>query len=185
MDREVPGKALEAFRPFLCRLARERFPARLRGKLDPSDVVQQTLLEAHARRDRRRGGTDGEHAAWLRLMLLHNLADAGRRFRQAGRDLDRERPLPAGSSPPAGGPGEVAAKQSSPSQKAQQAELAGRLAEALAGLPEAQRQAVLLHYWQGASLAEIAREMGRTPAAAAGLLKRGLKQLRARLRESG
>jgi RNA polymerase sigma-70 factor (ECF subfamily) len=183
MDRDVRAKPLERFRDFLCQVARGRFPSRLRGKLDPSDVVQQTLLEAHDRRGQFRGGTDGECAAWLRLMLLHNLADARRRFEQARRDVARERPLPADSSPSAGGPGDVAAEYSSPSQQAQRAELAARLAEGLAALPEAQRQAVVLHYWQGASLAEIARELGRTPAAAAGLLKRGLKQLRARLQE--
>jgi RNA polymerase sigma-70 factor (ECF subfamily) len=184
MDRDVRAKPLEQFREFLCGLARGRFPARLRGKLDPSDVVQQTLLEAHGRRDQFRGGTDGECAAWLRLMLLHNLADAGRRFRQAGRDLDRERPLTPGSSASAPGPGDVPAEQPSPSQQAARAEQAARLAQELTALPGAQRQAVVLHYWEGASLAEIAREMHRTPAAVAGLLKRGLKQLRARLREA-
>jgi DNA-directed RNA polymerase specialized sigma24 family protein len=37
---------------------------------------------------------------------------------------------------------------------------------------------VVLYYWHGAAVAEIAQELGRTPAAVAGLLKRGLKQLR-------
>ena len=55
-------------------------------------------------------------------------------------------------------------------------------ADALARLPDAQREAVTLQYWHGRSLNEIAAHMGRTPAAVAGLLKRGLKQLRQALR---
>jgi RNA polymerase sigma-70 factor (ECF subfamily) len=183
MDRDVPCQPLEQRRGFLRQLARARFPGSLRAKLDPSDVVQQTLLEAHVKEDAFRGHTEGEQAAWLRLMLLHNLADAGRAFRQARRDLGRERPL-AGPASSAGPGADPAADQSSPSQAAQRAELAERLAEALAGLPDGPRRALLLHYWQGASLADIARELRRTPAAVAGLLKRGLKQLRARLHES-
>jgi RNA polymerase sigma-70 factor (ECF subfamily) len=182
MDRDVRPQPVEEFRDFLRRLAGNRFPARLRGKLDPSDVVQQTLLEAHRRQAQFRGTTDGEQAAWLRLMLLHNLADAGRAFRQDCRDLGREQPLagPASSSRAAIEP---AADESSPSQQAERAELAERLAEALTALPEGQREAVVLYYWHGAAVAEIAKELGRTPAAVAGLLKRGLKQLRQVLHE--
>ena len=55
------------------------------------------------------------------------------------------------------------------------------MAEALATLPEDNREALILHYFQGEPLAEVARQMDRTTASVAGLLKRGLKQLRARL----
>ena len=41
-----------------------------------------------------------------------------------------------------------------------------------------QREALVLHYWQGQTVGEIARHMDRGPAAVAGLIKRGLKQLR-------
>jgi DNA-directed RNA polymerase specialized sigma24 family protein len=51
-------------------------------------------------------------------------------------------------------------------------------------LPEAQREAIVLHYWQGCSLAEKeAQQLGRTPAAVAGLLHRGLRTLRGLLNE--
>ncbi len=75
------------------------------------------------------------------------------------------------------------ASQSSPSQKAQRTEDLLRLAEALAELPEAQREAVVLHYWQSQTLAQVATELGKTPAAVAGLLQRGLKSLRTMLTE--
>jgi RNA polymerase sigma-70 factor (ECF subfamily) len=72
----------------------------------------------------------------------------------------------------------LAAEQSTPSQKLDQHEQAIRLADALAQLPDAQREALVLQNWDNWSLAEIAEHMGRTPAAVAGLLKRGLKRLR-------
>jgi RNA polymerase sigma-70 factor (ECF subfamily) len=59
-----------------------------------------------------------------------------------------------------------------------------QLAEALARLPEAQREALTRHYLQGWSLEVIGRQIGRSPAAVAGLIKRGLKQLRLLLHES-
>ena len=72
----------------------------------------------------------------------------------------------------------LAAEQSSPSQQVEQHEQSLRLARALAALPEAQREALVLQHWHGWTLAQIGERMNRTPAAVAGLLKRGLKGLR-------
>jgi RNA polymerase sigma-70 factor (ECF subfamily) len=72
----------------------------------------------------------------------------------------------------------LAADQSTPSQAVGRHEDAVLLAQALARLPEHQRQALILRHCQGRSLEEISTELGRTPAAVAGLLKRGLHQLR-------
>lgn len=72
----------------------------------------------------------------------------------------------------------LAADQSTPSEHAVRHEQAVLLANALARLPEFQREALVLHYWQGCSLAEIAGRLDRTTDAVAGLLKRGLKHLR-------
>jgi RNA polymerase sigma-70 factor (ECF subfamily) len=56
------------------------------------------------------------------------------------------------------------------------------LAEQLAGLPEIQREVLLLRHCQGWSLNEIAAHLGRTRAAVASLLRRGLQQLRGHLK---
>jgi RNA polymerase sigma-70 factor, ECF subfamily len=77
----------------------------------------------------------------------------------------------------------LAADQSSPSQHALREEQLLRMAKALAALPETQRQAVELHHLRGWSLDEIARHLGTSKPAVAGLLHRGMKSLRQRLDE--
>jgi RNA polymerase sigma-70 factor (ECF subfamily) len=175
-----PGQILEPYRAYLRLLARMHLDRRLQGKLDPSDVVQQTLLQAHQAQGQFRGQTDAELAAWLRQILARNLAHAVRDLGRAKRDVGRERSLEAAlDASSARLEAWLAAEQSSPSQQAQRNELVARLAQAMESLPEAQREALVLHYWQGQSLAEIGQQLQRTPAAVAGLLHRGLTQLRA------
>ena len=183
-EAEHPALDLNRFRSYLLLLARGRLDVRLRGKLDPSDVVQQTLLEAHEGRVRFRGRTAGEQAAWLRQILARNLANAARDFGRAKRDVHREHALQAALDESASRlEAWLAAEQSSPSQQAERHDRALALAEALDTLPEGQREALVLRHWQGRSLAEIAQVMGCSTAAVTGLLYRGLKNLRQQLRE--
>src|SRR5262245_28489954 len=90
-----PGQPLEAYRGYLRMLAQLHFDSQLQGKLDPSDLVQQTLLKAHQGRDQYRGQTEAELKSWLRQILATTLADALRRFGRARRDLDLECSLEA------------------------------------------------------------------------------------------
>ena len=181
---EADGCLLERFRDYLLLLARLQLGPRLQGKFDASDVVQQTLLEAFAKRDQFKGG-EGERPAWLRQILAHNLADALRAFGQAKRDAGRERSIEAAIQESSARLGAwLAAEQSSPSQRVQRHEEAVRLAEALAELSEVNREALVLHYCENHQLAEVSKRMDRSTASVAGLLKRRLKQLRECLRES-
>jgi RNA polymerase sigma-70 factor (ECF subfamily) len=180
MQHEADGLAVERFRDYLVLLARAQLGEGLRGKLDPSDVVQQTLLDAHRQRAQFRGDTPAAMAAWLRRMLACNLADALRALGRQKRDAAREHSLDQSSARVEAW---LAAEQSSPSEQAQRGEELLRLTEALTALPEAQREALVLHYWQGQTLAETAAHLGRTATAVAGLLQRGLKALRATLKD--
>ena len=184
LPSEGEDRALERYREYLLMLARVQLDPRLREKLDASDVVQQTMLEAYQQQDRFRGSTEAQRAAWLRQILAHNLADALRGFRRAKRDVGRERSLQqALDQSSARIEGWLAAEQSSPSQRAMRNERVLQLAEALNTLSEPQREAVELHYWQGWSLSEIGEHLDRSTASVAGLLQRGLKKLRRQLQE--
>ena len=173
---------LERYRSYLMLLAEARLERRLRGKLDPCDVVQQTLLHAYQAWSQFRGTSEAELAAWLRQILVRTLLNCMRDFQRAKRDVVRERSLQAAlDQSSARLEAWLAAEESSPSQQALRVEQVVQVAEAISRLPEGQRQAVVLYYWQGCSLAEIADNLGRSVPAVAGLLHRGLKQLGQRL----
>jgi RNA polymerase sigma-70 factor (ECF subfamily) len=178
-------QGLERFRTYLHLLAGLHLNPRLRGKLDASDVVQQTLLQAHQAREEFRGQSEAELAAWLRQILARNLAHAQRDFGRAKRDLAREQSLAAALDASSAQLGAwLAAQESSPSQRAHHNEQVVHLAEAMAALPEPQRDALTWRYLEGRPLADIARQMDRSQAAVVGLLQRGLKKLRSLLAES-
>jgi len=167
---------LQRYRTYLLLLARSHDKM---GGDEASDMVQKTMLAAHAQRAEFRGRSPAELAAWLKQILRREVIDAYRHRRRLKRDVHREVPLEAevdGSFSRMDGC--LAAVESSPSQRVSREEEMISLASAIAQLPEAQREAVVLHHLQGATLAEVAAKLQRTEAAVAGLLHRGMKQLR-------
>jgi RNA polymerase sigma-70 factor (ECF subfamily) len=179
------NRPLEEFRSYLLLLARLQLDPGPRDRIDPSDVVQQTLLEAHAKAAQFHGD-DHALAAWLRKALANNLKDARLALRRAKRDVCREQPLNDAVERSADQlAGLLASPQSSPSQRAVRNEDLVKLAEVLSRLPEAQREAIVLHHLHHCTLAETALRLGRTDAAVAGLLHRGLKTLRTLMTSGG
>ncbi|MCI0739415.1 MAG: sigma-70 family RNA polymerase sigma factor [Gemmataceae bacterium] len=170
---------MEQFRDYLRLLAQLQMPARLRGKLDPSDLVQMTLLKAHEAEADFRGTTAAERAAWLRQILARTMANALRDHARAKRDIALERSLEdaLGASSTRLEAWLVAGGES-PSALAQHNEQVLELAAALAQLPEPQRDALVMRYCQGLALGDICQRMERTRPAIASLLRRGLKRLR-------
>jgi RNA polymerase sigma-70 factor (ECF subfamily) len=147
-------RPIEDHRDYLRLLVHLQIGPRLRAKLDASDVVQQAILQAHARRDQFRGRTEGEWLAWLRAILANALAAAARRFETQARNPGRERSLEAELDRSASQLERLlVADQSSPSELAVRGEELLRLAEALARLPDDQRQVIELHYLQGLPVA--------------------------------
>ena len=179
---DIPS--LDRYRSYLHFLARVQLGPQLQAKLDNSDVVQQTLLQAHRAIDQFRGSTPEEMAGWLRQILSRNLAHAIRDFGRGMRDVARERSLEASLGESSVRlEGWLAADQSSPSQRAERNERMLLVADAVEALSDVERQAVLMHYWQGLSPAEIAGQIDRTPVAVASLLHRTLKKLRGVLKK--
>lgn len=179
---------LERFRAYLRLLARMQLHPRLRSKMDASDIVQQTMLQAHRALGAFRGRSEAELAAWLRQILARNLTHAIRDHSRDKRDVSKERSLEQAfqggvDASSARLEAWLAADQTSIGAKAIRNERLLQLAEALETLPPAQRDAVELHYWQGVAIGEIAERMEKSPAAVAGLLHRGLKSLKERMAE--
>jgi RNA polymerase sigma-70 factor (ECF subfamily) len=181
------GQPLEKYREYLRLLARLQLDARLQAKLDASDIVQETFLKAYQAQieGRFREQSDAETEAWLRQILANTLADAVRKYAAAKQDLRLEQslqgPLEDSSSRLQAW---LEADQSSPSQQVVRQEQLRRLADALAQLPPDQRMAVELKKLHGRSVAAIAEQMGKSRAAVAGLIRRGLGRLRELLLES-
>jgi RNA polymerase sigma-70 factor (ECF subfamily) len=179
-DREALGRLLEAQRATLQRLAEGHLKGRLAVRVAASDVIQQTFLEAHRCFPQFAGHDAGGLLAWLQGILDHKVAGVVRDHALLQkRNVHREQSLDDSQGPLKD---ELDAGLSSPSQKAIRGEEAQRLARALAALPDDQREAVRLRHLEGWALADIARHLGRTPSATAGLLKRGIQALRRQLR---
>jgi RNA polymerase sigma-70 factor (ECF subfamily) len=177
-----PSQALEPFRSYLEVLARVHLDPRLRGKLDPADVVQQTLLRAYAAWPGLKDPDRPVLLAWLRRILARTLADVVKHYDRDKRAVDLERSLEADLDRSASGmAGWLVADQTSPSQAAQRNEEMLRLADALASLPEPQREAVVLKHLRGWTLQRIAEHLQRSIPSVASLLRRGLEELRRRL----
>ena len=176
-----PIQNIEHYRDYLLLLARGIQTPRTQAKLDASDVVQQTMLDAHAKLHEFQGANASQFAAWLRRILQNNFANAIRDLHRDKRDVRRERSIDY----------ErmvhdsfcridqwLVASQVSPSQHFSQHEQLLKLAGALERLPEAQRQAIVLYHLQGMTLAEVAHRLQRSETAIGGLVYRGIRSLR-------
>ncbi len=175
---------LERFREYLRLLARLQFPAILQTKLDPSDLVQQTLLNAHQALDQFRGKSFAEQAAWLRRIFANTLANVIRDYGRAGRDVALEQSLYASlDQSSARLEAWLASEQTPPIEAALRNEQFLILADQLATLPEVQREVLLLRYCEGWPVRRIAEHLGRTRPSVASLLRRGLTALRELLKD--
>jgi RNA polymerase sigma-70 factor (ECF subfamily) len=166
-------------RDYLGLAARARVESWLRAKVDASDLVQQTLLEAHRGFGHFQGATEAEWLAWLRRILDHNAADFIRHYRGTDkRQVAREVPLagPGNGSTACGFP-EPAAPGESPSAAAVRHESELQLAAALAKLSPDHREVILLRNLQRLPFDEVARRMSRSRPAAQMLWMRAIQKL--------
>ena len=89
-DPTAREQLFDIYRPYLHLLAQGQLGRHLRAKCDASDLVQQTLLEAHRDFSGFQGTQEVELLAWLRRILAHNLFNEARRFAARQRDASRE-----------------------------------------------------------------------------------------------
>jgi RNA polymerase sigma-70 factor (ECF subfamily) len=172
------GQLLESTRRYLLLVANRSMDAQLQQKIAPSDLVQETFIDAHRDFVRFTGDSEAELFAWLCQILTHKAADAGRKFRGTSkRNIAGEQPLAAGSSPGF----DVASKDPSPSGYAIDNENQRRLEDALKKLPADYREVIELRSLARLSFAEVGRRMGRSDDAAGKLWFRAIQQLREEL----
>ncbi len=165
---------LGEYREWLKALALTQIAADLRGRIDPSDIVQHTLCDALRDLPASPDTNRPRMMAWLRTILRHNLIDAFRRLKYAPRvSLDDSLALTDGNMSRF-----LVADQSAVGARIERQERALVLAERLRQLTPAQAEAILLKHCQGMSVDEICRHMQRTPEAVGGLLRHGLRRLR-------
>ena len=174
----------ERFRSYLRMIAEINLDRRLRPKLDASDIVQQTLLQAHRAINDFDGSSEEQMAAWLRKILARNLSHAVRDFGREKRDVRREVNLSQAIDQSTLHFDRILeSDQTSPSLNAIRNERWMQLVSEMHLLPESQRVAVALYYLEGCGISEICKRLDKTPAAVGGLLKRGLRKLRQSLDE--
>ncbi|HEV3445637.1 MAG TPA: sigma-70 family RNA polymerase sigma factor [Gemmataceae bacterium] len=182
-NAESLGALLEFYRNYLYLLARTQIDLHLQARANPSDVVQETFLQACGHFKQFRGTSEKELLCWLRRILLNNLARlvekqilAQKRNVRREVSLDRYRTLLHNSSEHF--ETALVSQISSPSVQAQRRELASLVADQLARLPAAYREVIVLRNLEGLAFDEVARRMNRSPGAVRVLWLRALDQLR-------
>lgn len=182
-DKCIDEDGIDQYRSYLILIAQIQLAEQNRRVVDASDIVQRSLLEAHIHRAEFRGET-GNMVAWLRQILANNIQDAFRFDRRQKRDVRRgvslDESLSRISQRMVVG---LASSVSSPSQHAIREEELIQLSDAMLQLPDDQREVVRLHHLQEWPLRDIAAHLSRTEAAVAGLLFRGLRNLRKMLNQ--
>lgn len=170
-SNEALGRLLECCRDYLLHMANQELDSDLRTKESPSDMVQQTFLEARKDFGRFQGGAEEEWRAWLTKILAHNIANCRRSYRDTQkRQLDREVPLD-------GLQGVLPGSDLTPSGILGQKEERQELEAALSRLTTEYRQVVLLRYQDKRSFEEIGQIMNRSPDAARKLWSRAVEKL--------
>jgi RNA polymerase sigma-70 factor (ECF subfamily) len=184
-DPATLDQLLDIYRNYLRVLAQVWLADEMLGKLDPSDLVQETLLKAYQRFHQFQGGTEAELAIWLRRILSRLVVDVVRRYQGASRDVRRERSLDRDFD----GSADafrllMAASGSSPSHKTHRRELGVLLAEALVELSAGQRQVIILRSLKEKEWKQVAQAMDRTVSSVRAMWLRGLTELRTSLQKN-
>src|SRR5580704_16560062 len=179
-DQEARNELFERCRAYVSIVARAQVGSWLQAKVDHSDLVQQTLLEAHRGLNNFRGSTDGEWMAWLKRIVQTNAADFVRHYgkagkRRAAREVSLDARVGDDSEGPTRDPGDSG--QQTPSQIVLRREEELEISQAVSQLPEDYQEVIILRNLERLPFDEIAERMGRSRPAVQMLWMRALKKL--------
>ncbi|MHC4342970.1 MAG: sigma-70 family RNA polymerase sigma factor [Planctomycetota bacterium] len=151
-DRQAAGKLARRYEAPLRAAIHRRLGPDLHAKVDTDDIFQSTIFESVQDLGGFRYRGEQAFLGWLTTLAERRIRDKARYHRAGKRDQRREHPLPAES--------ELAGERTTPTQGAVRAELTEQLREAMAQLPDADRQIVELHSFQGLGFKEVAERLG-------------------------
>lgn len=171
-DREALGRLLNRCRNYLLLVASKNLTPALRVKVSPSDIVQESFLEAWRSFGHFNGDSEEELLGWLRNIVRNTVVDTHRQYRTEKRQLNREIPLAQMSRAEA--PLDPA---ESPIKQMQVLERDERLEKTLQQLPEHYRRVIWMHAIDELTFVQIARRLGSTAEAVRKLWKRAAEEL--------
>jgi RNA polymerase sigma-70 factor (ECF subfamily) len=181
-DRHALGEFFARHRSRLLKMVGLRLDRRLRGRLDPDDVLQEAFLDAARRL--------GEYAAdprmppflWLRFLTMQRLVALHRlHLGVQGRDAGREVSLFHGSLPAADSrslAAQLLGRLTTPSRAAIRAETQIRIQEALDAMDPIDREILALRHFEELNNGEAAAVLGIHKAAASNRYVRALRRLK-------
>jgi RNA polymerase sigma-70 factor (ECF subfamily) len=183
-DRSALGALLARQRSAMREQVALHLDLRMAARADPSDVVQDAQADLTRRIDDFLARDPMPFHLWARKTVYERLLDLHRHhLRRAKRAAGREVPLPERSSLLLARP--LIDNGPSPSQRVAARELAGRVARAVAGLTEADREVLLMRHAEGLPFGEVAMLLGVEPAAARKRFGRALIRLQGALAREG
>ncbi|MCA9237360.1 MAG: sigma-70 family RNA polymerase sigma factor [Planctomycetales bacterium] len=185
-SRECFGRLLSLYRNYLKLLVVAQLEKTLRRRLSPSDVVQETFLEANRDFGQFRGTSAGEFCAWLRRILVNNVHRAvEQHVLAAKRSVHREVSLDAVANSLEQSTVRLdsilAESIASPSARLQQNEQQLALANCLASLPADYREVIVLRHLQSLPFEAIGQHMERSAGAVRMIWLRAIRELRERM----
>lgn len=179
-ERQAIGQLLEHFRSYLKLIASHEIGSKLGAKLDASDVVQDTFLDAHRYFENFQGESVTQFTAWLRSVLAGVMANYLRRYLGTkARDIRLEKQLAADLDNSAAMLSELlVASISSPSQNIMRDEQTVQLAKAMSNLSADYQSVLTLRHIEGLTFPQIATRLNRTVDSVEKLWLRAVVQLR-------
>ncbi len=168
-------QVVEACRPYLLAVADNELESHFLPKVGASDVVQEALISAERCFSDFRGDDRADLLAWLKGILHNDLLETRRRFRTAGRNIDREQPVHRQMAASVVDPGIT------PTSEAIAGEESQLLHEALSRLDSEARAIIEMRNWQQLSFAEIGAQTGRSEDAARKFWSRAILKLQQEL----
>ena len=181
-DRKALGALLEGQRPRLERLLALRLDGRLRGRVEPADIIQEAFLEASLRLEAYLRDPTMPFYLWLRFITMQRLQAIYREhLRSQKRDARREVSLDEAPFPEAGSEAlatRLLGNVSTPSQRAMRAEVLLRLRQTLDTMDPDDREVIALRHFEQLGNADVARVLGIQESAASKRYVRAIARLK-------